>query len=154
LVVVDAVACGRRAIPALRTLLFEREPSGIYQPRCWAARALSILSAYDVLFEFLSAPHAARDPVERAGDDAVINAAARCLSAMREEPVFQIILSLAERRYWPGVVGSLATSHREEAIPYLVGSLAEDDCRLLAEPALAAFGPAARPALLDSATLK
>jgi len=150
--VVEAVACGRRAIPPLRDLLFARESSGIYQPRCWSVQALSILGAFDILFEFLNTPHEASDPVERAGDDAVINAAARNLSVVREERVFQLLLGLARRRYWPGVIAALAAFDREEAITYLVGALAEDDCRLLAEPALVSFGKAALPALLRSAT--
>jgi hypothetical protein len=52
----------------------------------------------------------------------------------------------------PGVIAALAAFHREEAIPYLLGALAEDDCRLLAEPALVSF--AALPALLRGATLR
>jgi hypothetical protein len=134
--VVEAVACGRRAIPALREVLFEREPSGIYQPRCWAARALSILGAYEVLFAFLGAAREASDPVERAGDDAVINSAARFLSVLREERVFRLLLRLTEDRLRPGVVGALAAFRREETIPHLVDALGEDDCRLFAEPAL------------------
>jgi hypothetical protein len=152
--VIDAVACGRRAVPALRALLFERETSGIYQPRCAAVRALSTLGADDVLFEFLRASPEATDPVERAGDDAVINAAAQYLSVVREERVFQLLLDLAERQLWPGVIGALAAFHREEAIPVLISALAEDDCRLIAEPALVAFGRAALPALLQVAILK
>lgn len=148
--VVDAVCCGRRAIPALRQLLFEREPSGIYQPRCCAVHALSMLGASDVLFEFLSSPPEALDPVERAGDDAVVNSAARCLSASRDESVLQLLLRLAQGRHRPGVIGALASFHREEVIPFLVDALAEDDCRLLAEPGLVAFGAAARPWLLRS----
>jgi hypothetical protein len=150
--VVEAVACGRRAIPALREVLFERESSGIYQPRCWAARALSILGAYEVLFEFLSAAREASDPVERAGDDAVINSAARFLSVLREERVFRLLLRLTEDRLRPGVVGALAAFRREETIPHLVDALAEDDCRLLAEPALVDFGRKAHPLLLRAAT--
>lgn len=149
--VVEAVSCGRRAIPALRALLFRREPSGIYQPRCWAAHALSMLGAHDVLFDFLSRIEDARDPVERAGDDAVINAAAQHLSTRHDEQTFELLLSLSRRRYWPGVVAALGL-HRAEAIPYLVGALGEDDCRLLAEPALIAFGAAALPALIEVAT--
>jgi hypothetical protein len=149
--VVEAVSCGRSAIPALRALLFARESSGIYQPRCWAAQALSILGAFDVLFEFLKTLHEASDPVERAGDDAVINAAARHLSVVREKRVFQLFLNLTRRRYWPGVIAALGAFRREEAIPYLVGALAEDDCRLVAEPALVAFGQAALPALMQAA---
>ena len=150
--VIDAVACGRRAVPALRNLLFEREPSGIYQPRCWAARALSILGAYDALFEFLDMAHEARDPVERAGDDAVINSAARHLSVLRDERVFRLLMRLANTRLRPGVIGALATFHREEAMPYFVAALGEDDCRLIAEPVLVAFGRIAQPLLLEAAT--
>jgi hypothetical protein len=150
--VVEAVACGRRAVPALRELLFEREPSGIYQPRCWAARALSTLGAYEVLFEFLGMRQEASAPVERAGDDAVINSAARLLSVLREERVFRLLLCLAEHRLRPGVVGALAVFGREESIPHLVNALAEDDCRLLAEPALVGFGGRARGELLKAAT--
>ena len=152
--VMDAVSCGRSAIPALRALLFAREPSGIYQPRCWAAQALSILGAFDILFEFLNTPHEASDPVERAGDDAVINAAARHLSVVRDDPVFRLFLDLTRRRYWPGVIAALGAFRREEAIPYLVGALAEDDCRLLAEPTLLTFGRAALPELLSAATFR
>jgi hypothetical protein len=150
--VVEAVACGRQAVPALRELLFEREPSGIYQPRCWAARALAILGAHDVLFEFLRMAHEARDPVEREGDDAVVSAAARYLSALHDERVFQLLLRLANGRHRPGVIGALAAFHREEAIPYLVDALAEDDCRLIAESALLDFGVQARAAVLKAAT--
>jgi hypothetical protein len=152
--VVDAVCCGRRAIPALRHLLFWREPSGIYQPRCWAVRALSILGAFDVLLEYLKTRHTTRDPVERAGDDAVINAAARHLSVVREEHVFRLLLELARDRHRSGVIAALAAFHREESIPLLVDALAEDDCRLTAEPALAAFGKAALPSLLQAAVRK
>jgi hypothetical protein len=41
-------ACGNRAIAALRALLFEREPSGLYPARCRAVAALAALGAYDV----------------------------------------------------------------------------------------------------------
>jgi hypothetical protein len=152
--VIEAVSIGRRAVPALTALMFERDRSGIYQPRCWAAHALSILGAYEVLFDFLREPPEAVDAVERAGDDAVINAAAQYLSALREERVFQLLLSLASRRYWPGAIAGLAAFRRPEAIPLLAGALAEDDCRLLAEPALLGFGEAARPALLQTALHK
>ena len=50
----DVVACGPRAIPALRKLLFEREPSGLFQPRCLAVDALAVLGAKEVLLDFLA----------------------------------------------------------------------------------------------------
>lgn len=149
--IVEAVACGSRAIPALRNLLLSREPSGIYQPRCGAVRALAMLGADDMLFDFLASPPEAADAVERMGDDAVINAAALALSATGEERVFTLLLDLASRRYWPGVIEGLAAFRRREAIPYLLGALADDDCRALAKPALHCFGAEIRPALLEIA---
>ena len=79
--VLEIVACGRRAIPALRALLLEGEFSGIDHPRCRAVEALAALSAHDVLIEFLSAPRDVADPVNRTGEEAVINTAARALAA-------------------------------------------------------------------------
>lgn len=38
--VLDVVACGRPAIPALRGLLMEGEASAIYHPRCRTVDAL------------------------------------------------------------------------------------------------------------------
>jgi hypothetical protein len=153
--VLKAVQCGGAAIPGLRALLFERDRSGIYQPRCLAVRALFILGARDVLFDYLSTAPERESPVERLGDDAVINAAAECLARTQDrdedEEVFQLLLRLASRRYWPGVIAALARYGRPEAIPYLAGALAEDDCRLLAAPALLTFGRAAVPALLQIA---
>ena|ERR1700728_1695087 len=70
--IVEAVACGAAAVPALRELLFHKEPSGLFDARCRAIDALGALKAYDVLIEYLSAEHTVTDAVERLGDDAVI----------------------------------------------------------------------------------
>jgi hypothetical protein len=145
--VVEAIACGEQAIPELRALLFEREPSGLFETRCRAVHALAVLNARDVLIEFLVAPHDARDPVERLGDDAVINAAARAVVKFRDESIFDLLLSLARERLLPGVVAALGSFRRPEAIPYLIDALAEDESRLIAEAALEKLGPAARDAL-------
>jgi hypothetical protein len=150
--VIEIAACGRQAVPALRALLFEREPSGLYQPRCLAVRALAVLEAYDVLIEYLNAPRAIADPVERVGEDAVINAAARALTGLHEARIFELLMSLAETRLLPGVVGTLGRFGRLEAIPYLVEALAEDESRPAAEAALRNFGPSARQSLLVAAT--
>jgi hypothetical protein len=77
--VLDLSALGPVAIPALRHFLFRREPSGLYQPRCDAVAALAALRADEVLLDFLEAAPEVEiaDPVERTGEDAVINAAAR-----------------------------------------------------------------------------
>ncbi len=83
--VLEIVACGRRAIPALRALLLEGESSGIYHPRCRAVEALSALGAHDVLIEFLGSPREMADPVNRTGEEVVISAAARALTNSSDE---------------------------------------------------------------------
>jgi HEAT repeat protein len=154
LVVDEAIACGSRAIPALRELLFEREPSGLYQVRRRAVEALAALGAYDVLMDFLRVPCEADDPVERLGDEAVINAAALALTKLHEEHVFQLLLSVARRRHLIGVIAALGTYQRPEAIPRLIGALEADDCRLVTEAALKKLGRPAQQALLEAATLR
>jgi len=144
---VETVRCGRRAIPALRTVLFEREPSGLFETRCRAVQALSALKAGEVLVEFLANPPCAADPVERLGDDAVINAAARALAKCRDENTFQVLLKLSKERLLPGVVAAIGSFRRAAVIPYLVAGLAEDECRPFAEAALGKFGARARGAL-------
>ena len=145
---VETVACGRRAIPALRALLFEREPSGLFQTRCLAVKALAALKAYDVLTDFLSTPRGIADPVECVGEDAVINAAARALADPQEEQAFQLLMDLAEAHLLPGVIAALGAFRRAEALPYLVAALAEDESRLAAEAALRNLGSFACQALL------
>jgi HEAT repeat protein len=126
----EVAACGKRAIPALHQLLFEREPSGLYQVRRRAVEALVALGAYDVLMDFLRVPRDADDPVERLGDEAVTNAVALALTNMREEHVFQLLLTVAKRRQLAGVIAALGSYRRPEAIPELIEALAADDCRL------------------------
>jgi hypothetical protein len=150
--IIEIAACGRRAIPALRALLFEREPSGLYQPRCHAVKALAAFEAYDVLIEYLNAPRAIADPIERVGEDAVTNAAAHALEGLREERIFKLLMSLAKVHLLPGIIGALGRFGKVEAIPYLVEALAEDESRPAAEAALRNFGSSARQALLVATT--
>jgi len=149
--VAEVVACGEKAVPALRVLLFEREPSGLFQTRCLAVKALAALEAHHVLAEFLSARREAADPVERVGDDVVTNAAARAFAGAREPHVFELLVWLAETRPLPGVISALGASGRVEAIPYLVEALAEDESRPAAEAALRKFGSLAHQALTVAA---
>lgn len=147
-------ACGDRAVPALRAVLFEREPSGLFQVRCRAIDALRSIRAIDVLIEFLTSHRDALDAVERLGDDAVVDAAALALAGFREERIFQTLLLLAQHRLTPGVVGALGAFRRREAIPHLVAALAEDDCRNVAETALRKIRRSARRALVQATTLR
>jgi HEAT repeat protein len=148
---VDTVACGRRAIPPLRALLFEREPSGLFQTRCLAVKALAALKAYDVLADFLNTPREITDPVECVGEDAVINAAARALADLDEEQAFQLLMYLAEAHLLPGIIAALGAYKRDEALPYLIAALAEDESRPTAEAALRNLGSFACQTLLITA---
>jgi hypothetical protein len=148
---IEVVDFGARAIPALRALLFAREPSGIYQPRRLAVAALAALQEYDVLRDFLLAPHDIPDPVQRLGEEAVMNAAALALAHVREEWVFDLLMSVAEDQILPGVVGALGAFERAEAIPHLVAALAEEESRPVAKAALRKLGARARPSLLVAA---
>ncbi len=149
--IVEVVAYGSAALPALKSLLCRREPSGLFDARCRAVDALAALKAYDVLIQYLSVEHARVDPVERLGDDAVINYAAWSLARTREERVFALLLRLAQRPSLSGVIGALGTFGRREAIPALVNALEEDVSRNVAEFMLRRQGPDALAALVASA---
>lgn len=151
--VLELIALGPAAIPALRRFLFRRELSGLYQPRCDAVAALAGLKADDVLLDFLEAAPAVviTDPVERTGEDAVINAAARALKHRRNNEVFAALMGLAEQRRLAGVIEALGQMKRPEAIPRLIEGLASDYTRPAAEAALRKTGSGARPALIKLA---
>lgn len=152
--VIDVVACGAQTIPALRRLLFEREPSGLYGARCRAVEALAALGGYGVLTEFLEVEPIVADPIERLGEDAVINAAALSLARAHDRHAFDLLLRLARRPALTGVIGALGAYQRVEAIPALVTALEEDASRLTAEAALKKFGRSARAALVRTANLR
>ena len=147
----EVVAFGKSAVPALRALLFQREPSGLFQIRCRAVEALAALRAYDVLVEFLNDHEPAADPIECLGDDAVINAVAQGLKTLHDDRVFRLLLHLAQRPALTGVIDALGAFRRVEAIPALIAALEDDASRGAAETALVKMGRAARTALIISA---
>jgi hypothetical protein len=148
LAVAEATACGPAAIMALRELLFEREPSGLFDGRCRAVEVLACLGAFDVLMEFLGVHVEADDAVERLGDDAVVNAAAGALKGVSQGRALPLLIHLANKRLMPGVIRAIGAIGRREAIPHLLAALEEDECRPFAEAALKKMGTAAYPALL------
>jgi hypothetical protein len=152
--VIDAVACGTRAIPALRAILFTREPSGLYETRRRAVEALSWLHADDVLIEFLHTRRHIVDPVEQTGEEAVNNAAARALVECTDIRVTPVLLHLTEGPPLAGVIEALGKRGCVEALPYFIKVLAEDFVRPAAEAALRSLGERARIALLKAATLR
>jgi HEAT repeat protein len=149
--VIAVLGFGAAAIAPLGSLLFQRERSGIYQPRCRAAKALGFLGAYNVLREFLTLRREIEDPVERTGEDAAINAAARALAGARDEPDFELLLAVLRWRILPGVIEAAGAFNRPEAIPLFIGGLAEDDCCLAAAEALRRLGRTAEQALIRCA---
>jgi HEAT repeat protein len=152
--VLDLIALGRDAIPALREFLLRREPSGLYQPRCNCVCALAALHGDDVLLDFLErAPAVAiADPIERTGEDAVINASARALRHRRDDAFFAALMRIAALRPLAGVIDALGDMGRDTAIPRLVEGLSSDFTRGAATVALSKFGPKARPSLIAAAS--
>jgi hypothetical protein len=106
------------------------------------------------LIEFLGTKRIITDPVERVGEDAVINAAARALPNVHDPQVFALLLRLATHSHLAGVIGALGTSGRAEAIPALVAALEDDASRPTAEGALRRLGRRTKSALLNAATMQ
>jgi hypothetical protein len=147
----ELAACGSRAIPPLREFLLCGRVTSVPQPRMWAAEALALLGARDVLIEYLQAPSRPVDAQLQFAEDAVRNTAGRSLSAWRDNETFETLLDLCRRRNLPGIVETLAEFSRAEAIPCLDRALEDDMCRSAAEDGFRKLGAVARSALLLSA---
>lgn len=151
LAITEVIACGEAAVPELRRLLFEREPSGLFEARCRVVEALAGLRAYGILIAFLESRQVADDPIESLGDDAVINAAAQVVSKQCNERTFQLLLRLAQRPCLTGVISALGSFQRTESIPALVEALEDDASWQVAARALRQMGSAAQIALVGAA---
>jgi len=149
--VVDTIACGRAAIPALHSILRSRESSGIFETRCRAIEALEALKAYDALREYLASPQDLSDAVERAGEDAVINAAVRALGRLADTRDMPLIFGLLRSRPLAGVVEAAGRFRQISTLPDFIKALGDDFTRSAAETAIRRFGVKARPALLETA---
>lgn len=147
----EVVSLGPDAVPSLRALLFEREPSGLPHARVRAAEALAALRAFDVLAEFLLFRRPISDPVERLGEETVMSAAGRLVARLRQDWVYRLLVDLATQRPLRGVLTGLGSFFRKESIPIFINALIEDEVRLTAEAMLRGFGKAARRALLVAA---
>lgn len=150
--VMAVAAKGAAVVPALQELLVEREPSGIYQPRCRAAKTLGLVGAFDVLGDFLRLERRFADPIEQSGEDAVVNAAARALTRRKSEADFELLRAIAGKHaYLTGAVEALGSFGRADAVPELGAALGEDHSRFAAEAALAAIGKPAIATLVEIA---
>lgn len=147
----EVVRLGPDAVPSLRALLFEREPSGLPHARVRAAEALAALKAFDVLAEFLLSRQPISDPVERLGEETVVSAAGRLVARLRKDWVYDLLADLAGQRPLRGVLMGLGSFFRKESIPIFINALIEDEARLTAEAILRGFGKVARKALLAAA---
>jgi hypothetical protein len=145
------VEVGAAAIAPLKRYLLAEAPRGIFQPRQWAVEALAALGAKDVLFEYLARDDHVSDPVVQHGEDAVRNTAARLIARWKTDEVFQLLLSLADKRVLPGVIWGLGEFRRAEALPRLEQALEDDVARPAAEEAFAKFGVTAAGTLVSAA---
>lgn len=151
--VVETVACGPKAIPALRRLVFKRDPSGLYETRRRAVEALARLGANGVLIDFLGLSREIGDPVEWTGEEAVINAAARAVADAGHVRAVPVLLDLLNQHLSAGVIEALGKFRCIEALPRFIDALADDFARVAAEGALRQIENQARPALLHTAKL-
>lgn len=145
------VACGHRAIPALRRFLVQGKPSGIFVPRQRAVRALAEIGAKAVLLEYLVSDVRSPDPVAAHGEEAVKNSAARALAAWRTDDVYQTLRTMLQRKKLLGVIETLGEFGRPEAVPEIIAELEDDFCRSTAEEALLKIGELAHAALISAA---
>lgn len=149
--VVDTIACGRGAIPELEEILFSREPSGIYETRRHAVEALAGLHALDTLRHFLAIHRNIQDPIERTGEDAVMNAAARALGQSPDIQDLPLLFLLVEERPLAGVIETLGKFRQPGALPYFIDALGDDFLRPSAEGAVLTLGQRAVRPLIHAA---
>lgn len=146
--VVAITSCGEAAIPGLYAFARRRDPSGLYHARCRAVEALAALHAANELHDLLTIPLDRPDPVERTGDEAVVNAAARALGRVKDPAAWPLLLALSRRRHLTGVIEAIGRFGDSRAIPALIDALAEDCSRPVAEEALLRHGGATIAPLL------
>lgn len=151
--VLELAGCGGKAVEPLRRFLLFGKPSGIYQPRQRAVEALAELGAKDVLIEYLTSEKEIPDPVDRYGEEAVENTAARLLAGWQDEDSYRVLLRILRRKALPGLIDAVGEFRRADAIPDFIAALGDSIARSFAEEALRKTGEAAHGALLDAAGL-
>jgi HEAT repeat protein len=149
--VIEAIGIGAPAIPILRALLYERDFTGIFEPRMRAVQALAALRATNELKEYVKGWQSASDQVERFGDEAVLGTAARFLGATKDEDAYQILTAVGRKHPVPGVIEALGGYGRKESISIIIRALADDVSRSAAEQALRILGEVSAPALIEAA---
>ncbi len=148
--VATLVACGERAIPALRRFLLHGKPSTVFAGRQRAVKALSELGAFLVLLEYFTAPKSIEDPALRYSEEAIENTAARELAKWRTDEVFAALLQILRHRALPGAIEAIASFERCESIPLLISALEDDVGRPAAKDALQRLRPLAISSLIET----
>jgi hypothetical protein len=123
----------------------------LYETRRRAVEVLASLKTYDTLRCYLGAPRDIADPVERTGEEAVINAAARVLGDLGDERDLPLLFALLKRGRLSGVIESIGRFRLAEALPYFIDALADDFSRPAAEDAILKLGLTSQDALLRCA---
>jgi len=139
---IDVVACGPGIVSKLRRLLWRRDSTGIYEPPCRVVEALALLRAREALIEFLDTDRDIQDPIERAGEDAVVNAVARARWTADGDSMIAVLGYCAALRF-----GML--DERHDAVRRLLGMLCRADwsLRFEIEESLVTSPDALRPLL-------
>ena len=145
------VGVGERAVPALRRVLLQGQPSTVYLPRQRVVRTLAELGAFWVLKEYLLQEKKIKDPDLRLAEEAVENTAARELARNQSEENCCVLLGLVMQRKLPGAVEALAQFRQDAAAPALVAALESDFCRNAAVEGIRPIYKAAVPYLIESA---
>jgi HEAT repeat protein len=143
------VGVGERAVPALRRVLLDGQPSTVYLPRQRVVRTLAELGGFRALGEYLLRDKNIADPELRLAEEAVENTAARELARDLSDENFEILCALASRRKLPGAVEALGQFCREAAAPLLVAALESDFCRTVAVEGIRPIYKAAVPYLIE-----
>jgi hypothetical protein len=143
------VGVGEPAVPALRRVLLEGQPSTVYLPRQRVVRTLAELGALGALREYLLRDKSLADPELRLAEEAVENTAARELARDPSDENFEVLRALAMQRKLPGAIEALAQFRREAAAPVLVAALESDFCRTAAAEGIVPIYKAAVPYLID-----
>jgi hypothetical protein len=123
----------------------------LYETRRRAVEVLAALKAYDTLRDYLRTPRDITDPVERTGEEAVINAAARVLGGLGDERDIPLLFSLLKRYRFCGAIEAIGRFRLAEALPYFIDALADDFSRPAAEDAILKLGLTTQDALLRCA---
>ncbi len=143
------VGVGERAVPALRRVLLEGQPSTVYLPRQRVVRTLAELGAFWALSEYLLRDKNIADAELKLAEEAVENTAARELARDPSDENFEVLRALAMRRKLPGAIEALAQFRRDAAAPVLVAALESDFCRTAAVEGIRPIYEVAVPYLVE-----